>query len=105
MKFIFVYIVFTNILLFTLMAIDKQKAKLRQWRISEKTLFILALIGGSIGGILGIYTFRHKTKHLKFTLGFPIIFLFQLISIFLFLNSNFSIKLFKKKHRKNYSFF
>lgn len=94
MKFIFVYIVFTNILLFTLMAIDKQKAKLRQWRISEKTLFILALIGGSIGGILGIYTFRHKTKHLKFTLGFPIIFLFQLISIFLFLNSNFSIKLF-----------
>ncbi|MBP3916981.1 MULTISPECIES: DUF1294 domain-containing protein [unclassified Clostridium] len=94
MKFIFVYIVFTNILLFTLMAIDKQKAKLRQWRISEKTLFILALIGGSIGGILGMYTFRHKTKHLKFTLGFPIIFLFQLISIFLFLNSNFSIKLF-----------
>ena len=94
MKFIFVYIVFTNILLFTLMAIDKQKAKLRQWRISEKTLFILALIGGSIGGILGIYTFRHKTKHLKFTLGFPIIFLFQLISIFLFLNSNLSIKLF-----------
>ena len=94
MKFIFVYIVFTNILLFTLMAIDKQKAKLRQWRISEKTLFILALIGGSIGGILGMYTFRHKTKHLKFTLGFPIIFLFQYISIFLFLNSNFSIKLF-----------
>ena len=94
MKFIFVYIVFTNILRFTLMAIDKQKAKLRQWRISEKTLFILALIGGSIGGILGMYTFRHKTKHLKFTLGFPIIFLFQLISIFLFLNSNFSIKLF-----------
>ena len=60
MKFIFVYIVFTNILLFTLMAIDKQKAKLRQWRISEKTLFILALIGGSIGGILGMYTFRKQ---------------------------------------------
>ena len=94
MKFIFVYIVFTNILLFTLMAIDKQKAKLRQWRISEKTHYILALIGGSIGGILGMYTYRHKTKHLKFTLGFPYIFLFQLISIFLFLNSNFSIKLF-----------
>ena len=90
----FIYVVFTNLLLFILMAIDKQKAKLRQWRISEKTLFILALIGGSIGGILGMYTFRHKTKHLKFTLGFPIIFLFQLISIFLFLNSNFSIKLF-----------
>lgn len=86
MKFIFIYIVFTNILLFTLMAIDKQKAKLRQWRISEKTLFILALIGGSIGGILGMYTFRHKTKHLKFTLGFPAIILFQVMTIFLFFN-------------------
>ena len=90
----FIYVVFTNLLLFILMGLDKRKAKLNHWRISEKTLFSLALIGGSIGGILGIYTFRHKTKHLKFTLGFPIIFLFQLISIFLFLNSNFSIKLF-----------
>lgn len=94
MKFMFIYVVFTNLLLFILMGLDKRKAKLNHWRISEKTLFSLALIGGSIGGILGIYTFRHKTKHLKFTLGFPIIFLFQLISIFLFLNSNFSIKLF-----------
>ena len=76
------------------MGLDKRKAKLNHWRISEKTLFSLALMGGSIGGILGMYTFRHKTKHLKFTLGFPIIFLFQLIFIFLFLNCNFSIKLF-----------
>ena len=86
MKFIFIYIAFTNILLFTLMSIDKQRAKLNQWRISEKTLFILALIGGSVGGILGIYTFRHKTKHLKFTLGFPAIVLFQIISVYLFFN-------------------
>lgn len=86
MKFIFIYIAFTNILLFTLMSIDKQRAKLNQWRISEKTLFILALIGGSIGGILGMYTFRHKTKHLKFTLGFPAIVLFQIISVYLFFN-------------------
>ena len=89
MKFIFIYVFFTNLLLFILMGLDKRKAKLNHWRISEKTLFSLALMGGSIGGILGIYTFRHKTKHLKFTLGFPIIFLFQLISIFLFLNCNF----------------
>ena len=81
MKFIFIYIAFTNILLFTLMSIDKQKAKLNQWRISEKTLFILALIGGSIGGILGMYTFRHKTKHLKFKIGFPFIFLVQFILV------------------------
>ena len=73
-------------LLFTLMSIDKQRAKLNQWRISEKTLFILALIGGSIGGILGMYTFRHKTKHLKFTLGFPAIVLFQIIAVCLFFN-------------------
>ena len=89
MKFIFIYVFFTNLLLFILMGLDKRKAKLNHWRISEKTLFSLALMGGSIGGILGIYTFRHKTKHLKFTLGFPIIFLFQLIFIFLFLNCNF----------------
>lgn len=86
MKFIFIYIAFTNILLFTLMSVDKQKAKLNQWRISEKTLFVLALIGGSIGGILGMYTFRHKTKHLKFTLGFPAIVLFQIITVYLFFN-------------------
>lgn len=83
MKFIFIYIVFTNILLFTLMSIDKQRAKLKQWRISEKTFFILALIGGSVGGVLGMYTFRHKTKHLKFTLGFPTIILFQIIAVYL----------------------
>ena len=94
MKFIFIYVFFTNLLLFILMGLDKRKAKLNHWRISEKTLFSLALMGGSIGGILGMYTFRHKTKHLKFTLGFPIISLFQLIFIFLFLNCNFSIKLF-----------
>ena len=86
MKFIFIYITFINILLFTLMSIDKKRAKLNQWRISEKTLFILALIGGSIGGILGIYTFRHKTQHLKFTLGFPAIVLFQIIAVCLFFN-------------------
>lgn len=83
MKFIFIYIVFTNILLFTLMSIDKQRAKLKQWRISEKTFFILALIGGSVGGVLGMYTFRHKTKHLKFTLGFLTIILFQIIAVYL----------------------
>lgn len=86
MKFILIYIVFINSLLFSLMGIDKEKAKLKKWRISEKTLFLLALFGGGIGGIIGIYTFRHKTKHLKFTLGFPIIIVFQLIVILLFFN-------------------
>lgn len=86
MKIILIYIVFINLLLFSLMGIDKEKAKLKKWRISEKTLFLLALFGGGIGGVIGIYTFRHKTKHLKFTLGFPIIIVFQLIVILLFFN-------------------
>lgn len=82
MKFIINYIIFINILLFILMGIDKRKAKLHKWRISEKTLFIFSLLGGSIGGILGIYFFKHKTRHLKFTFGFPIILILQLIIVY-----------------------
>ena len=63
------------------MCIDKRKAVTNKWRIKEKTLFILCLLGGSIGGIIGMYTFRHKTKHLKFKIGFPFIFLVQFILV------------------------
>ena len=55
------------------MFIDKKKAQNGSFRISEKTLFIVTLLGGGIGSILGMYTFRHKTKKLRFTIGFPII--------------------------------
>lgn len=55
------------------MLIDKQKAKRGSWRISEKTLFILTLLGGGIGTIVGMYLFRHKTKKVYFTIGFPAI--------------------------------
>ena len=81
MKFIFIYVFFTNLLLFILMGLDKRKAKLNHWRISEKTLFSLALMGGSIGGILGMYTFRHKTKKLKFTIGLPTILILEIILV------------------------
>lgn len=84
MKFIFIYIIFINLFLFTLLGMDKKRAKLHKWRISEKTLMCLAILGGSLGGILGIYTFKHKTKHLKFTLGYTIILLIQLLSLFYF---------------------
>ena len=94
MKIINYYLIAINIYQFLLMGLDKLLAIKHKNRISEKMLLTNSFIGGSIGSIIGMYTFRHKTKHLKFTLGFPIIFLFQLISIFLFLNSNFSIKLF-----------
>ena len=76
-----IYFLLINLLLFILMGIDKRKAVTKKWRIKEKTLFILCLLGGSIGGIIGMYTFRHKTKHLKFKIGFPFIFLVQFILV------------------------
>ena len=80
-KIIFFYLFFINIISFLLMYIDKKKAIKSKWRISEKTLFTISFFGGSIGNILGIYMFRHKTKHLKFTLGIPFILLCQILLI------------------------
>lgn len=76
---IIIYLLLINILGFLIIFIDKRKAKKGSWRIPEKTLFIIAFIGGSIGTISGMYTFRHKTQKLKFTLGFPAILIMQII--------------------------
>ena len=73
-----VYLAAVNLALFALMGIDKQKAIQGKWRIPEKTLFGLAILGGSIGGIAGMQLFRHKTKHASFKLGFPAILMAQL---------------------------
>ena len=70
-----IYLVFINVLTFLLYGIDKWKARRGKWRIPEETLIWLAIVGGSIGALLGMYLFRHKTKHKKFTLGIPAIFL------------------------------
>ena len=67
------------------MYIDKRKAKYGRWRIPEKTLLIIALLGGSVGTIAGMYLFRHKTQKLKFTLGFPTILISEVIIIIYFL--------------------
>ena len=64
------------------MYLDKRKARYGKWRIPEQSLLILALIGGSIGTIIGMYTFRHKTKKLRFSVGFPIILILQIVLIF-----------------------
>ena len=72
------YVVLINLALFAVMGIDKYKARNGLWRIPEKTLFGLALLGGSIGGILGMKLFRHKTRHNSFKFGFPAILLLQL---------------------------
>lgn len=60
-----------NLMALIFMAVDKQRAKKHQWRISEKTLFLLAFLGGSIGAWLGMYLFHHKTKHWRFIVGMP----------------------------------
>lgn len=65
------------------MFIDKEKAKRHKWRIPENTLMFIALIGGSVGSILGMEVFRHKTKHMKFKLGLPVILIVQIILYFM----------------------
>ena len=60
------------------MLIDKYKARKNLWRIPEATLISTALLGGSIGALIGMYTVRHKTRHIKFTVGIPLILLAQI---------------------------
>ncbi|MDF2613457.1 MAG: hypothetical protein K0S71_1243 [Clostridia bacterium] len=61
---------------------DKKRAVKRQYRLSEKTLFLIALLGGGLGSILGMYVFRHKTKHWYFKIGMPLIVLLQAVIIY-----------------------
>lgn len=68
-----------NIAAYASMGIDKKRAIKKQYRISEKTLFTLALLGGSLGSIIGMQHFRHKTKHWYFKYGMPLIFIVQII--------------------------
>ena len=66
------------------MLVDKYKAKRNLWRIPEATLMTVAALGGSIGSLLGMYTVRHKTRHIKFTLGIPAILVAQVaLAIFI----------------------
>ena len=80
MKYFFLYLLLINAAAYLLMLIDKQKARKNRWRIPENTLILSAALGGSIGALAGMYTFRHKTKHLKFTLGVPAILILQLLA-------------------------
>ena len=85
MKFVFLYLLIINAAGFLLMLIDKIKAKKNRWRIPEATLFLVAVLGGSIGSIAGMYTFRHKTKHIKFIVGMPLILALQIVGCILLL--------------------
>lgn len=76
------YLFCINLISFAMMGIDKDRAIRHRWRIPEKSLFLSALLGGSMGALLGMYLFRHKTKHATFVYGMPAILLLQLISFY-----------------------
>ncbi len=87
------YLIVVNLIGFALMGIDKYKAKKRAFRIPEATLFIVAVIGGSIGSIIGMYAFRHKTRHWYFVYGMPAILIIQILLITLLFHAPFEISL------------
>lgn len=84
-KLILLYLLTVNAIGFLLMLGDKRMAQKKLWRIPEATLLMAAIIGGSVGCLTGMYTFRHKTRHLKFTLGIPAILAAQIVLLFLLL--------------------
>ena len=87
------YFIIMNLIGFALMGIDKYRAKKRSFRIPEATLFIVAIIGGSIGSTIGMYAFRHKTRHWYFVYGMPFILLLQIILFIFLLNAPFEISI------------
>lgn len=78
-KFILFYLILINLIGIIIMAYDKRRAIKKKWRVPEAHLFFIALIFGSLGSIIGMYLFHHKTKHLKFTIGMPLILFIQVI--------------------------
>lgn len=84
---IIIYLVVINCISFITMGVDKHKARKRTWRIPESTLFVLALIGGSIGSIMGMHLFHHKTRHWYFLYGMPAILIVQILLVLLIVTS------------------
>lgn len=84
MEYFWGYLICINLAAFFLCALDKHRARRKKWRIPEATLFAVSLLGGSVGMYLAMLLFRHKTRHLSFMLGIPLIFLAQ-VALILFL--------------------
>lgn len=82
MELFYYYLIAANIVSFITMLYDKRQARKHLWRVPEARLFILALLLGSPGILLGMYIFRHKTKHAKFVIGIPVILIAQLLIIY-----------------------
>lgn len=83
-KNIIIYLITINVIGFLAMWIDKRKAEKGKWRIKEKTLFMITVLGGGIGTISGMYTFRHKTQKLAFTIGMPAILILEIVTVIYF---------------------
>ncbi len=79
MRMLVIYLIGINLLTFAIFGIDKWKARKRKWRIPEDTLIWLSIVGGSVGALLGMYLFRHKTQKRKFNLGIPAILIAQAV--------------------------
>ena len=81
LKILSIWLIVINLVGFIQMYADKRRAKKDRWRIPEKQLFLVALIGGSVGSILGMQVFRHKTKHKSFVIGMPAILILQIVVV------------------------
>lgn len=84
-QFILLYLLIINIFTFCIYGIDKRKAKKGKWRISEAILLLSAFAGGSVGALIAMYLFHHKTKHWKFKLGIPLFLFIHIIIIIFYL--------------------
>lgn len=82
MKVFFLYGLFINLIGFILMGLDKKKAKNHQWRISEKSLWFVTIVGGALGLFAGMQAFHHKTRHHLFQIGVPLLFFLQIAFLF-----------------------
>ena len=84
LKYFLSYLLIINLITFLLYAIDKRRSMRKAWRIPESVLMGFAAVGGSVGALLAMLLFRHKTKHAKFTVGVPLILVAQIVAAIFF---------------------
>ena len=87
------YLLTVNLAAFLLMGLDKRRARRGAWRVPEKTLFLPAVLGGALGGVLGMRAFHHKTRHWYFVWGMPAILALQLLSVYLLTHSSLTFQI------------
>ena len=80
-RWFWLYLLAANLAAFALMGVDKGRARRGEWRVPERTLFLPAVLGGALGGVLGMRLFRHKTRHWYFRFGFPLLLIVQLAGL------------------------